>query len=134
MANPQQPKFKSFNRKLWLNSGREQLPEGSLRRCVGAAPEPADSVTSRYGSSQLYNLPQVLSLTKYNGVRYQHDGTTLYKNGVSFDNSGYNGGRTTFVQAPPAAGVPNYLFETGGGKLAKISPAGVLTAWGIQPP
>ena len=128
-----QAKIDGFARRLYLNNSRTALPQGALRRCVGAAPGPGQSVVSRFGSTLLYPLPNCISLTKYNNTRYQYDGSVLYKNGVSLD-TGYNGGRLAFVKAPPALGVPDYLFLTGGGKFKKVDTSGTITNWGIAPP
>lgn len=129
----QQPNIRSFSKRLWLASGRDQVPQGAMRRCSGAAQDPGESVYSRYGSSLLYPIGDVISLTKYNQVQYQYDGSTLYQAGFVKD-TGYNGGRLTFVNAPPQEGVPDYMFLTGGGKLKKLDPNGILTNWGIQNP
>lgn len=125
--------IREFNKRLWLSGGRDQLPAGAMRRCVGAAPELTRSLVSRWGSTSLHDGISAISLTKYNGIRYQYNGSNLYKAGISID-SGYNGGRLAWVKAPPAFGLSNYLFLTGGGKLKKVDASGNITNWGIAAP
>ncbi len=131
MAAPE-VKIRSFDRRLWLSGSRTSMPAGTLRRCVGAAPELTGSLRSRYGSTLLYPINSI-SLNRFNGNRIQYDGSALYVNGVSKD-TGYNGGRLAFAKMPPNFGVSDYLFVTGGGKLVKLDSSNNVTNWGIQPP
>src|SRR5216684_4989144 len=125
-------KIRDFNSRLFLSGGREQVPAGALRRCVGAAPELTTSVMSRFGSQQLYPIDSV-SLFSFAGARFQYDGTKLYRNGAQIA-AGFNGERLAFVVGPPQIGDPNYLFAIGGGKALKVDQAGNVSNWGILPP
>jgi hypothetical protein len=140
--------FHDFNRRLWLADGRDQLPEGALRRASGIAPELTGEIYSRWGS-QFLNLINPISLYKFNGVRYSYDGTHLYANGAIVTYGGgapitWNGSRLTFAVMPPQPGLPDYLFIIGGGNAIKIAPSLVggnpvpvaqqVTQWGIDAP
>lgn len=125
--------FGNFNSRLHLAGGREQGPPGALRRAKGVAPEITNSVLSRWGSQQLYNI-NAIQLYFWNGDRYQYDGTALYKNGVSIK-TGFDGTYLVFNSYPPQAGLQDYLFILGGGVTPfKIAPDGTIQNWGIQPP
>ena len=127
------PALRDFSRRLWLAGGRDQIPNNALRRCVGAAGDLTPSVVSSPGSSLLYAVPNVISLTKYSNVRFQYDGLRLFADGAVLD-SGYSGGRLAFAKAPPQLGIVDYLFLRGGGKQKKLDPLGNLTNWGIDKP
>jgi hypothetical protein len=104
-----------------------------MRRAVGVAPESVNSILSRWGSQQLYNI-NAISLYRFNGKRYQYDGRNLFQNGTVIKTGG-NGSKLTFVTMPPQPGQQDYLFVLGGGwGPFKISPAGTMSSWGIQPP
>ena len=122
----------SFDNRLWLAGGRDGMPQGTLRRCVGAAPELTGSLLSRWGSVNLWPI-SAISVYQWNGSRYAYNGTSLYKDGLILV-TGFTGGRLTFVSAPPQLGLQDYLFVLGGGKLFKIDPSGNVTNWGITPP
>lgn len=125
--------FTNFNRRIQVSGGRDQNAPGTLRRAVGIAPESVNSILSRWGSTELYNINSI-SLYRYNGDRYEYDGAHLYRNGASIK-SGFTGGRLTFNSMPPQPGQPDYLFVLGGGVAPfKISPSGTISNWGIQPP
>lgn len=125
--------FTNFNRRLVLAGGREQTGVGGLRRASGIAPETTTSVLSRWGSQQLYSIAAIQTYY-WNGARYQYDGATLYKNGVSIK-TGFNGARLTFNSMPPQEGSEDYLFILGGGATPfKIAPDGTISNWGIVNP
>src|SRR5260370_36812062 len=107
--------FTNFNRRLNVAGGREQVPEGSLRRARCVAPELPVSVQSMFPPLVLYGIKS-LNLIRFNAKRYQFDGKILYKFGTPLS-SGFNGNRATFVAMPPALGLQDYLFMAGAGKL-----------------
>lgn len=138
----------SFDSRLWLSGGRDQVPADGLRRAVGVAPELTRSVQSRWGSQYLYGI-NAISAFEFDNVRYTYDGTNLYANGsaVTYGGGGsitWDGSRLTFNVMPPQAGLPDYLFINGGGNAIKVAPALVggqsvptaqkVTQWGIDAP
>lgn len=135
MATPgnTQLSVKQFNGRLYLAGGRDQGPEGSMRRCVNAAPELTNSVYSRYGSSLAFPDIAAISLTVFNQIVYAYDGSILYFNGANIA-SGFNGNRLAFAKMAPQIGDSDYLFITGGGRPLKIDKFNDLSNWGILPP
>ena len=142
MASNREALGQNFDQRLWLAGGRNGMPQGTLRRAVGVAPELVGSVTSRWGSEVLWPI-DAISVYKWNGHRYAYDGSSLYQDGVSIqaaidaatDSSGFTGGRLSFVEAPPQVGLQDYLFILGGGiPPFKIAPDGTVSLWGIGAP
>ena len=125
-------RISNFNRRLWVAGGRDQTPEGAMRKSQNGAPELTTSIRSRYGSTLLYNIVAT-ALTVFEGVPYQYDGNALYKAGASIA-TGFNGGVATFAKMPPNIGLQDYLFVAGGGKMVKVDPSGTVTNWGINGP
>jgi hypothetical protein len=131
--------FRDFSQRLWLSSGRDTIPPNALRRCVGSAPEPEALVKSRWGSTLRFSVPNVISMGCFTNAHYLYDGANLWAAALNdvtahIIDVGYNGQRATFVMAPPAVGLPDYLFMIGGGKLKKVDPSNNLTNWGIDVP
>lgn len=124
---------RSFDKRIWLSGGRDQVPDGYLRRARGIAPEFTGSVRSMWPPQLLYSGITALNLLRFQSQRLQYDGTKLYKNGVSIY-SGGNGSRGTFVSMPASAGLNDYLFLAGSGPLVKFDPNFNETNWGIQFP
>jgi hypothetical protein len=125
--------FGNFDRKIWLSGGRDQMPADTLRRATGVSATSVNSITSRWGSQLKYNRAAV-SLYRYNNHDFVYTGTQLYQDNTLIKSS-FNGARLTFVSMPPQPGQPDYLFILGGGVTPfKISPSGVISNWGIQPP
>jgi hypothetical protein len=124
---------RNFQNRVWLSGGRDQVPEGYLRRARGIAPEFTGSVRSMWPPQLLYHGINALNLLRFQNQRYQYDGVNLYKNGSVIYSSG-SGMRGTFVSMPPAAGLNDYLFLAGSGALVKFDPSGTATFWGIQIP
>ena len=105
---PPRISFTNFNRRLNVAGGREQVPEGSLRRARGVAPELTGSVQSMFPPLVLYGIKS-LNLIRFNDKRYQFDGKILYKFGTPLT-SGFNGNRATFVTMPPAFSLTPVLY------------------------
>src|SRR5215469_8428718 len=126
--------IRDMSKRLWLASGRDAMPEGTMRRCVGAAPDPEPIVKSRWGSISRFFVRNVLAIASpLTTAHILSDGVNLYADSAIID-TGYNGGRPTFVKAPVSLSSPNYIFVAGGGKLTKIDPQNNVTQWGITPP
>lgn len=131
--------WRDFSKRLVLSGGRDALPSGAMRRCVGCAPEPEPVAKSRWGSTLRFNVPGVISMGCFLNDHYLYDGKNLWYAALSnptatIIDTGYNGNRMTLVKAPPAFGVPNYLFSIGGGRNIKITPGNMVQNWGIDRP
>lgn len=131
--------FVDFSRRLFLAGSRDTIPRTALRRCVACAPEPEPLVKSRWGSTLRFAVPNVISMGCFFDNHYLFDGNNLWYAKLNdptatIIDSGYAGGRVTMVKAPPAFGIPNYLFVIGGGKNVKITPDNVVETWGIDKP
>lgn len=126
--------FTDFNKRLFVAGGRDDAPDGTLRRARGVAPELTGSVMSMYPPLVIYGI-KALNLIRFNNQRYQFDGSILYKNGNSIA-TGFNGSRAALVTMPPALGLQDYLFIAGAGKLVKVAPDNnsTVTNWGIDNP
>lgn len=120
---------------LWVSGGKELTPGGFFRRLKGTHSIGTNSVRSRNGSTRLYTISTVHSLTRFDDVRFQGAGDTLYRNG--FGNP-IKSGLTSplrFLRMAPQAGGADYLFVVDGAStLFKVDSAGVVTDWGISPP
>ena len=126
--------IRDLSRRLWLSGGRDTIPPNAMRRCVGAAPDPEPVVKSRWGSISRFFIRNVLAIASpLTTAHILSDGVNLYADSAIID-TGYNGGRPTFVKAPVSLSSPNYIFVAGGGKLTKIDPQNNVTQWGITPP
>jgi hypothetical protein len=131
--------FQDFSRRLFLGGARNTLPQGAVRRCVGCAPEPEPILKSRWGSTLRFSVPNVISMGCFFDAHYLYDGRNLWyaqlqNPKASIIDTGYNGSRVTMVKAPPAFGIPNYLFMIGGGRNVKITPDNTVQNWGIDKP
>lgn len=125
-------KIHSFNGGLWVAGGKEQTPEGALRRNRGANAIKTGSLRSRLGSTLLYSLT-AHSLFRYNDVRFAGVSTSLYRDGSSIY-ALLDGSRLAFVTMPPQTDVFDYLFIAGGGDLIKVDSSGNVSQWGIAAP
>ena len=145
-------RWRDFSKGLWLVGPAEDTPDGHLRRAKGVAPLRSIALRSRSGTLQFFALA-AHSMTRYNGEYVIGSSMNLYTSvaraiGSEVLITGPSGGGPTaldgtfltFVQMPPTAGKPDYLFVAGGGSLQKLGPAasGPLTTtptrWGISPP
>ena len=124
---------RNFDRRIWLSGGRDQVPPGYCRLARGVAPELTGSIKSMWPPQLLYPIG-ALNLTRFANQRIAYDGAKLYVNGAALPATGFNGQRGTFTAIPPAEGVQDYLFMCGGGQNIKLSPANIVSNWGIQPP
>ncbi len=139
------------NRGLYIAGSRYSAVNDTLRRCRGVNLNLPGTLTSRWGSTKLYDLA-AHSLVRHHDARFAGVGTQLYRNGSSID-TGYDGTRLSFVKMPPSpdveiggtqtglmvrqAGSPitqDYLFVAGGGRLRKVDNAGNPSNWGIAAP
>lgn len=119
---------------LWMTGPREQTPVNYMRRNEGVHLLRERVIRSRTGTTADANVNAAHSLHKFSTIRYQGATTILYRAGVSID-TGYNGTPLEFQVSSPRTGTDlQYLFVSGGGKLRKVTTAGVVSQWGISPP
>lgn len=125
----------SENKGLWISGPRERTPATHMRRLAALNAIRERELRTRNGSVLV--LPAVAlahSLTRFDDVRFQAAGGTLFRNGVSID-TGYDGTPLDFVVAEPRGGTDaEFLFVCGGGKLTKVDSTGTVTQWGIANP
>lgn len=119
-------------RGLWVVGGKEKAPAGALRRARGVQRTPTGPIVSRDGSTLVSSL-DAHSLFRFNDKRYAGQTTAFFEDGSSIK-TGLDASRLVMVRMPPTAAKQDFLFVAGGGDLFKVSPAGVVTAWGIVKP
>lgn len=124
---------RDFSGRLYVGGERDSMPRNAMRRCIGCSAEPEVVVRSRWGSVTRWGHTNILAITRFVDTHYLSDGHTLFKENSEVAVQ-FNGGRPTFVEAPPAIGLQPYLFMCGGGRNIKINQLGAITNWGIAPP
>lgn len=113
---------------------RDAMPDMMLRRATGVSDVWSSVLASRRGSTVIAEL-DAHSGARFNGDRYQGQGTEYFRNGGGAPiRTGLDGTKLTHVRAQPTLDVEDYLFVAGGGALFKVSPDGVASQWGITPP
>jgi hypothetical protein len=121
-----------FSKGLWSVGGKEHTMPGFVRRAKGLHSIRTPHLQSRDGSELLFSL-DAHSLYRFADQRIQAADAVVYLNGAVVD-SGHDGSRLRFVPLPPQPGLQDYLFITGGGRMIKMSPDGVVSLWGITEP
>ncbi len=121
------------NTGLHLMGPKRAAPLTALRRAVGLHDTNTGAIRSRRGETTLQSLSGVHSLGRLNTTRFQGAGGTLYRDGVALV-TGLSGAYLALPKSPPAPGLPDYLFVTGGGLSRKILSSGTVQNWGIAPP
>ena len=124
--------LRRFDKGLWLVASPDEMPRGSLRRARGVYAIKTQSIKSRFGTSLVQSV-NATSITRYGDTYFYGVGSELYKGGTSIKSS-LSGGTLHFTSMPPAAGIEDYLFVTGGGELFKVDSSGSVTNWGIDEP
>ena len=81
------------------------------------------------------------SLIRFNDLRHHGVEGDFYRNGTLLLDDVFDGSRLVFAKMPPtidvdidATQIADHLFIAGGGTLKKVSGAGTVTNWGIEPP
>ena len=122
------------NKGLWLNGPREATPKAFWRRQTGSHAIRERELRSRDGTTVDVAVPAAHSLSRFDDVRFQAAGTTLFRAGVSIS-TGLDGTPLDLVVSEPRTGTDaEYLFHCGGGRLEKVDDSGTVTQWGIDPP
>jgi hypothetical protein len=121
------------NTGLSLMAPKRTVPPTALRRALGVHDTNIGCIRSRAGETPVVALANAYSLGRLNTDRFVAVGEFLYRNGVALL-SGMSGQYLSLQKSPPASGLPDYLFVTGGGLSRKILAAGTVENWGIAPP
>lgn len=119
---------------LWINGPRETVPKGFWRRNTGSHSIRERQMRSRDGTVADTAVGVAHSLTRFDDVRFQAAGTTLFRSGAAIS-TGLDGTPLDFVVSEPRTGTDaEYLFHCGGGRLEKVEDDGTVSQWGITPP
>lgn len=122
------------NTGLFLMGPKRTVPLTALRRAIGIHDTNTGSLRSRKGETLVQGpLANCHTLGRLNTDRYQAAGGNLYVNGALVL-AGLTGTYLSLQKSPPAPGLADYLFVTGGGLSRKITPAQLVQTWGIAPP
>lgn len=122
------------NKGLWVNGPRENTPKNFWRRQTGSHAIRERELRSRDGTTVDTTVPIAHSLSRFDDLRFQAAGTSLFRSGVSIS-TGLDGTPLDLIVSEPRTGTDaEYLFHCGGGRLEKVDSAGVVTQWGIDPP
>ena len=123
-----------INNGLWINGAREYTPSSYFRRLTGMHAIRERLLRSRDGTTVDVAVAASHSLTRFDDVRFQGAGTTLFRAGVSIL-TGLDGSPLDFIVSEPRTGTEDeYLFTCGGALVRKVDTTGTVTQWGIDPP
>ena len=129
----QRLRWRIFTKGWWGTGARDAQPQGTLRRALGIAQIKTSELRSRNGSTVIATL-DAHSVCRFANRRYAGVLDKLYVDGATIVRAGLDGTKLTFVPMSPTLAVEDYLFVAGGGHLFKVSPDGVASQWGIDPP
>lgn len=122
------------NMGLWINGSRETTPKNFWRRQTGSHAIRERELRSRDGTVIDTTVAAAHSLGRFDDVRFQGAGTSLFRAAVSIS-TGYDGTPLDLIVSEPRTGTDaEYLFVAGGGKLEKVEDTGTVSQWGIDPP
>lgn len=127
--------IRSFTGGLVVQTPRDASPPGTLRRGAGLALTAAAAAVSRWGLLALIeNVDLPRRSVRFNGSRYYQAGSSFYDPSGTVLFSGFTSLRAaSVVVAPVSLAKPDYLFIATNNGMKKVSPAGVLSDWGIAP-
>lgn len=134
-----------FSKGLWLLGPKDGNPAGTLRRAKGLHPVRGQSLRSRDGHAVINALGVTGNINSHIYFNSFHwvgtDAGNLYRidsaDSATLIQDGFDGTPLRFLLAPPAGGLPDWLFVSGGGPnvgLIKVSPDGQVKPWGIEAP
>lgn len=129
-------RFRNFQKGWWPQGARDQVPQGTLRRSTGIAQTKTTALQSRWGSESLQTL-DAHSVHRYNLMYFAGVGTDYYASTADpwvVIKSGLDGTKLTMARMAPTFDKVDWAFVAGGGLLFKVSPSGVASQWGIDPP
>jgi hypothetical protein len=135
--------WRTFDRGLWLAGGRDNLPDGALRRATGVSQLREGAIRSARGQ-RILNLFGANQYIRFDEALFQSTGPDVLREGIvinaAFPQSGLLGQvagtrRASFLRAPPQADLTDYLFVAGGNNPFKVKADGTSASkWGIDPP
>jgi hypothetical protein len=121
------------NTGLYLMGPKRAVPLTALRRAKGIHDTNTNSIRSRFGETLLLTLPGIHTLSRLGTDRYAAAGSQLYRNGIGILLSATSD-YLALQKSPPAPGLTDSLFVTGGGLSRKINSTGTVQNWGIAAP
>lgn len=134
--------WRTFDRGLWLAGGRDNPPDGALRRATGVSQLREGAIRAARGA-RVINLFGANQYIEFADALFQSSGDDVLRDGVvinaGFPQSGLLGiggdGRASFLRAPPQPELTDYLFVAGGNNPFKVKADGTSASkWGIDAP
>lgn len=133
-------RWRDFTRGLWVAGGRDNVPDGALRRASGISQINESAIRSARGQRLINSFP-ANQYIRFNDALFQAEGlagTDILRDGVaigSFPQTLVAPARISFLRMPPQAELVDWLFVAGGGNPFKVKADGTdASAWGIETP
>lgn len=134
--------WRTFDKGLWLAGGRDNVPDGALRRCSGVSQLREGAIRAARGSRQV-NFFGANQYVRFADAIFQCNGADVLREGAvinaSFPQSGVLGvsgtARVSFLRAGPQFDQADWLFVAGGNNPFKVKADGTSASkWGIDAP